>query len=158
MASVPPEKPKSIPVTLAGKLLAQPINYGKKPTQEIDPDVQAERILWLAPEAYYGIAGRYLRAVEPVSEAHPAGILGSFLTGFGSIVGRRAFFTVEDTPHFPILFTLITGVSSRSRKNTSVDRGLRAIKAGDILWSKECMRSSFSSGEALTGYFHAKKN
>ena len=108
----------------------------------------------LSEDAYHGLAGRHLRNIEANSEAHPAGILGIFLSGFGSIVGRRAFILVEDSIHFPAVNVLVTGKSSRSRKDTATGRALRPLKEADNVWAKDSIHQSFASGEALTAYFH----
>ena len=112
----------------------------------------------LHEDAYYGLAGRHLRNIEENSEAHPAGILGTFLAGFGSMVGRRAFTMVEDTLHYPSINVLVTGNSSRSRKDTAAGRALRPLKEAEPTWKRD-IHQSFGSGEALTGYFaHKFKN
>jgi hypothetical protein len=107
----------------------------------------------LSPDAYHGIVGRHLRNIENNSEAHPAGILTLFLSGFGSMVGMAAYFRVEDNLHYPMVNVIITGQSSRSRKDTAMGRALRPLKATDPIWGKEHIRQGFSSGEAVVSYF-----
>ena len=109
----------------------------------------------LHEDAYYGIAGRHLRNVEQNSEAHPAGVLALFLSGFGSMVGRNAFIRVEDNIHYPAVNVIVTGKSSRGRKDTAASRGLRPLKEADPIWNQNNVRYSFSSGEALVSYFDA---
>jgi hypothetical protein len=48
-----------------------------------------------AAEAFYGLAGRIVRAIEPASEADPAALLVQTLVAFGNVIGRGAYFEVE---------------------------------------------------------------
>src|SRR5262249_54483383 len=57
---------------------------------------------WPAPlgaAAYYGLAGKFVRTIEPESEADPVGLLIHFLVEFGSVIGRGPHFRVEATRH-----------------------------------------------------------
>lgn len=122
----------------------------------ITPEVAAEVKKMpdaIGEDAYYGIAGRHLRNVEANSEAHPAGILGLFLSGFGSIVGMSAYMRVEDNLHYPMVNVIVTGQSSRSRKDTAMGRALRPLKAADPVWGTLRIKQGFSSGEAVAAYF-----
>src|SRR2546427_5446672 len=73
----------------------------------------------LAPEAYHGLAGDIVRAIEPHTEADPAGLLLQLLTAFGSIVGRTAHFRAEADRHYLNLFISLVGATSKGRKGTS---------------------------------------
>jgi hypothetical protein len=107
----------------------------------------------LSQDAYCGIAGRHLRNVENNSEAHPSGILTLFLSGFGSIIGMGAHMRVEDNLHYPMVNVIVTGQSSRSRKDTAMGRALRPLKMADPVWGTQRIRQGFSSGEAVASYF-----
>jgi Protein of unknown function (DUF3987)/Bifunctional DNA primase/polymerase, N-terminal len=107
----------------------------------------------ISQDAYYGLAGRHLRNIEANSEAHPAGILGLFLSAFGSIIGTSAYMRVEDNLHYPMVNVIVTGRSSRSRKDTSMGRALRPLKAADPIWGNSRIKQGFSSGEAVVAYF-----
>jgi len=54
----------------------------------------------LEPAALHGVAGEFVRRLEPHTEADPAAILFQFLVGAGNLVGRTAHFIVEDDKHF----------------------------------------------------------
>ncbi len=57
---------------------------------------------WPAPledDAFNGPAGKFVRAVEPHSEADMAALLGQFLVAFGSAVGSRPHFMAESDRH-----------------------------------------------------------
>src|SRR5262249_10519481 len=53
----------------------------------------------MAPEAYYGLAGRIVRAIEPHSEADPVAILMNVLLAIANAVGRGPHALVEKTQH-----------------------------------------------------------
>src|ERR1019366_1561149 len=51
-------------------------------------------------EAYHGLAGEYVHAVEPHTEADPVAILGQLLAAVGNVIDRTAHFKVEADKHF----------------------------------------------------------
>lgn len=69
--------------------------------------------------ALCGLAGRYIRALEPHTEADPVALLVQFLVAFGSVVGRGAWFRVEADRHHPNLFAVVVAPSSKGRKGTA---------------------------------------
>ena len=71
------------------------------------------------PAAYYGLAGDFVRAMEPHTEADSAGLLVQFLVAFGNIIGPEPYYLVESDKHHANLFALLVGNSSRGRKGTS---------------------------------------
>lgn len=85
------------------------------------PDDSASR-KWpepLAEQAFRGVAGQTVRAIEPNSEADPAALLVQMLLAFGSVIGRSAHFRVEADRHYCNLFAVLVGVTSEGRKGTS---------------------------------------
>ena len=63
----------------------------------------------LAPEALHGIAGEFVRMIEPNTEADPAAILVQFLVAFGALVGRGPHFRVEgDHPIMDVVQDLVS--------------------------------------------------
>ena len=53
---------------------------------------------WPSPldeSAFHGLAGRFVRAVEPHSEADPVALLVQTLVAFGNAVGRGPHFVAE---------------------------------------------------------------
>ena len=50
----------------------------------------------LAEEAYHGLAGEFVRLVEPHTEAHPVALLVSFILAIGNAVGRTVYALAED--------------------------------------------------------------
>jgi hypothetical protein len=104
----------------------------------------------LAPEAFHGLAGKIVRAIEPHSEADPAALLVQFLGAFGNIVERGTFFKVEDVEHHGNLFCLVVGETSKSRKGTSwarIERIFQRLEDDD--WATLRILGGTSSGEGI---------
>ena len=70
----------------------------------------------LGDDAYHGLAGEVVRAIEPHTEAHPVGMLLHYLTYFGNAIGRGPHYRVEGSVHGTNLFTLIVGETSKAKK------------------------------------------
>jgi len=107
---------------------------------------------WPAPlgsAAHYGLAGEFLKLVEPHSEADPAALLLQFLTAFGNCSGRGNHFKVESSLHHLNLFTCIVGATSKARKGTSFDRAIAPFSVADPTWAQDRVKSGLSSGEGL---------
>ena len=103
----------------------------------------------LAPEAFHGLAGEVVHAIEPHSEADPAALLVQFLVGFGSIAGRHAYFATEATCHYPNVYTVIVGQTAKGRKGTSWDQICRVLTGVDNDWRTNRVISGLSTGEGL---------
>jgi hypothetical protein len=101
------------------------------------------------PAAFYGLAGDYVRAVEPHTEASPLALLVQFLLDFGSVVGRNAYFPVESDKHYANENAVIVGETGKSRKGTSESRVRSAYSAVDPLWAQNRIAGGLSSGEGL---------
>jgi hypothetical protein len=107
---------------------------------------------WPAPmadAAFYGLAGEWVRLVEPETEADPAALLVTFLVGFGAAIGRGPHYQVEDTRHFCNLNAVLVGDTSKARKGTATDRAVRILEALDPDFIRTRKRSGLSSGEGL---------
>lgn len=76
----------------------------------------------LDDSAYYGFPGDFVKALDPHTEADPAGILLQFLVAFGNAVGDGPYFPVEGDRHPPRENVLLVGDSSKGRKGTSWGR------------------------------------
>lgn len=99
--------------------------------------------------AYYGLAGDFVRAIEPHTEADPVAILVSLFVGFGNLIGRNRYWIVEVTRHYPNLFMVLVGDTSTGRKGTAWDHARRLLAEVDPVWARECTASGLSSGEGL---------
>jgi hypothetical protein len=100
----------------------------------------------MAPDAYHGIAGEIVRAIEPHTESDPAGVLVQILTSFGLLIGRTAYYQVESDRHYSNLFVLLNGGTSKGRKGTSWGR-VRSIF--ERVPGCPGLVSGLSSGEGL---------
>ena len=100
-------------------------------------------------EAFCGLLGKIVRAIEPASEADPAALLIQSLVAFGSVIGRGAHFTVEADRHHANEFVVLVGRSSKARKGTSWGRVNPLYQEVDEQWAKERIQSGLSSGEGL---------
>ena len=96
--------------------------------------------------AYHGIAGEFVRMVEPNTEAHPAAILVQFLVAFGALVGRGPHYFVERAQHHANQFAVLVGSTSKARKGTAWARVCEAF-ARIPDWKPPV--SGLSSGEGL---------
>src|SRR5262249_13077133 len=101
------------------------------------------------PAAYYGLAGDFVRAMEPHTEADSAGLLVQFLVAFGNIIGPEPYYLVESDRHHGNLFAILVGNSSRGRKGTSGGRVRLMAQAADEVWWNERNAAGLSSGEGL---------
>jgi hypothetical protein len=102
-----------------------------------------------AEEAFYGLAGRIVRAIEPASEADPAALLVQALVAFGNMIGRVAHFTVESDRHHGNEFATLVGRTSKARKGTSWGRTHGLMRAAEEEWATERVQTGLSSGEGL---------
>lgn len=100
----------------------------------------------LAAEAYHGLAGEFVRMVEPDTEADPAALLIQFLTAFGVYVGRGPHYFVEGAEHHGNLFAVLVGETAKGRKGTSWARVAQVFHAVPG-WKREV--SGLSSGEGF---------
>ena len=106
---------------------------------------------WPAPledDALHGPAGKFVRAVEPHSEADIAALLGQFLVAFGSAVGSRPHFMAESDRHGVNLNAVFVGETAKGRKGTAWGHVRRGIVAADPEWGDRIM-AGLSSGEGL---------
>ena len=102
-----------------------------------------------APQAYYGLAGDAVRAIEPHTEASPVALLIQTLLCFGNVVGRKAHFLAEASRHFTNLFAVLVGVTSVGRKGSSWAQVLCLFRLVDPDWAERLIQSGLSSGEGL---------
>src|SRR5271157_2742843 len=107
---------------------------------------------WPAPltaEAFQGLAGEFVRLVEPETEADVAALLFSFLVTMGSIIGREPYYQVGGDRHYTNLFAVLVGESAKARKGTSWGQVRRFAELVDEPWSKQRVAGGLSSGEGL---------
>lgn len=104
----------------------------------------------LAPEAFHGLPGKIVHAIEPHSEADVAALLIQFLAAYGVAAGRFAYFAVEADRHYSNLFAVIVGQTSKARKGTSWGNIRHIFEMADGDWAVSRILTGLSSGEGLT--------
>jgi hypothetical protein len=97
---------------------------------------------------FHGLAGDFVKAVLPETEADPVALLVQFIVGFGNMVGRSPHFLVEATRHPCNLFALVIGPTNRGRKGTAWDWVRLVLRDVDPVWGKR-VKGGMSSGEGL---------
>jgi hypothetical protein len=114
-------------------------------------DEAAAQPAWpeLHPAAMYGLAGDFMRLVEPQSEADPVALLAQFLIAFGNLVGRGAHFIAEADKHYTNIFAVLVGDTGTGRKGTAWGQAKRIFVGLDEKWARECIAGGMSSGEGL---------
>jgi Bifunctional DNA primase/polymerase, N-terminal/Protein of unknown function (DUF3987) len=111
-----------------------------------------ETLPWPDPpgeEAFHGLAGDIVRAIEPASEADPVAILVQTLVAFGNVIGRSVYFEVESDRHYTNEFIVLVGRTAKARKGTSWGHVERLFRAAEETWVEEHIQTGLSSGEGL---------
>jgi hypothetical protein len=103
----------------------------------------------LADDAFHGLAGAVVRAIEPHSEADSAALLLQFLAAFGNACGRGPYVPIEGDQHPPQIWVILVGETSKARKGTSWGRVRQLFDLACPYWAKERVLSGLSSGEGV---------
>jgi hypothetical protein len=102
----------------------------------------------LSAEAYHGLLGEMLRAIEPETEVFPAGILLGWLACFGNIVGKGSWVQVGPRPHHPALYVGIVGTSGGGKASCGgISKWL--FGKAEPQWASICIANGVGSGEGL---------
>jgi hypothetical protein len=102
----------------------------------------------LEPEALYGLPGEVVCALEPHTEAAPAGVLASLLVSFGCLLGRGPHVTADGARHGTNLFACLVGQTASGRKGTASNRADVILSLTDADYPA-ITHSGLSSGEGL---------
>lgn len=100
-------------------------------------------------DCFHGIAGEFVRLIEPHTEADVMSLLSQFLAYYGNIIGRSAYFQVEGNRHYTNIFCLLVGNTASGRKGTSYGRVAQAFKDIDADHERNGVTSGLASGEGL---------
>lgn len=119
----------------------QPTNSGLLPAPPGWPQAPA-------PAVYHELLGEIVGRVAPHTEADPVAILTQLLVGFGTAIGRGAWFQVEATRHHTNEFMLLVGDSAKARKGSSWDHVRRLLVSVDPSIDSRIL-TGLSSGEGL---------
>ena len=101
------------------------------------------------PAALHGLAGEFVRLVEPHTEADPVALLVQILVGFGNLIGRGTYFIAEADRHYANLFAGFVGRTAKGRKGSSKGQVDRVLRAADKDWFSKRQQGGLSSGEGL---------
>ena len=102
----------------------------------------------LEEEAFHGLAGEVVRAIEPHTEADPAAVLINFSVAFGSAVNLAPHAIAEADRHGTNLFAVLVGETAKGRKGSSFGHVRKLFYRVDSVWSGRIM-GGLSSGEGL---------
>ena len=100
-------------------------------------------------KCFYGLAGDFVRLVEPHTEASRMALLAQFLVYFGNIIGRSAYYKIEGDKQFTNCFCVLVGKTASGRKGTSFGRVKEVFRGLDERHETECVVSGLASGEGL---------
>jgi hypothetical protein len=99
--------------------------------------------------AFSGLAGEVVSFLEPHTEADRAGLLLSFLVGFGAAVGEGPHAIADGSRHPARLNVVLVGRSARARKGTSWAAIRRVLDEADPGFSSGRVIGGLTSGEGL---------
>lgn len=138
-------------VELISEMPVQRPPVGISATSGPASDEDGQYVSWpeLHPAALHGIAGEFVKLIEPNTESDAVALLAQFLVAFGNIIGRSAHFLVEDRRHHFNLYIVLVGATGAGRKGTAWGRVERLFQDIDEHWQKECVTGGLSSGEGL---------
>jgi hypothetical protein len=106
----------------------------------------------LHPDAYHGIIGDILRAVEPETEAHPGGVLVALLALVGNAIGCGAWVMVGGRRHHPALYAAIVSASGAG-KGDAYAVARYVIGKADLPYLVGAIAQGVGSGEGLVERF-----
>jgi hypothetical protein len=99
----------------------------------------------MSSDAFIGLPGKIVSAISPTSEASREAMLIELLVSMGNIVGREPL-RVQAGRHRPVLFAMIVGNSSKSRKGTSWLELEPLLATIDSPWLYEKVQRGLNSG------------
>ncbi len=102
----------------------------------------------LYDDAYCGIVGEIVRAIEPETEADTVGVMATLLTCCGSAIGNQAYYSVGGDRHTCNLFTCLVG-DTASGKGQSLSLVKQLMSSADSDWLNTSIAYGLSSGEGL---------
>jgi len=103
----------------------------------------------IAPAAFVGLAGDFVRLVAPHTEADPVALLCNFLVSSGVLFGREAYAVADGRTHYPVEFLLLAGQTGSGRKGTATERTLPVMERVEEGFCELRVLSGLSSGEGL---------
>jgi len=111
-----------------------------------------ESVKWpkdLTDQAFQGLAGEVVHALEPHTEADPAALLLNFMVAFGNLLGDGPHLRIGSDRHPVRLNAVLVGATSKARKGTSWSPIRELLAPLDLGWSQNQIVEGLSSGEGL---------
>lgn len=146
---LPASEVREIARSVARYAPAPPTAMASPPAQSVAGQPYRQWPAPLAETAFCGLAGEFVRLVEPHTEADTAALLFQFLAAMGSIIGRGPHVKIGADKHYANLFMVIVGNSAKARKGMSWGEVRRICELTDIAWIKTRITSGLTSGEGL---------
>jgi hypothetical protein len=112
------------------------------------PKQDAARPKGMRDEAFYGLAGKIVRLLEPYLEVDRAAILANVLACIGVLFERKAYAKVAADFHYPIDYFLIVGDTAKARKGTTTNSVLELAERVRPQFKSRVLYS-LSTGEGL---------
>jgi hypothetical protein len=109
------------------------------PPEEPWPEIDAE--------AFHGLAGDVVHAISPTTEADPVAILVHYLCMVGNVIGRKPYYAVGATRHYPVLNALLIGKTARARKGTARNELGPLLDLIDPDWGQNCQHSGSAAAK-----------
>jgi hypothetical protein len=103
----------------------------------------------LSDAALHGLAGEFVRTIEPHTESDPAALLMQFLVAFGNVIGPGPHWLAEADRHALNLYSVLVGESSKDRKGTSWAQVRALVSRADESWGGNRIQTGLSIGESL---------
>ena len=118
---------------------------GRPREEETWPEIDAQ--------AFHGLAGDIVQAIENETEADPVALLISLLVMTGNMFGRGPH-AIGRVIHYLNLFAVFVGASARGRKGTSAADVTAILSAAESDWVLKQIESGLSSGEGVIWRVH----
>ncbi len=101
------------------------------------------------PAAFHGLAGDFVRAVEPHTEGDLHAVLILFLSAFGNMAGPAAYYVAQSARHPGRIWPVLVGATAGGRKGSAWSSVREVLRQVDEGWGANCVASGLSSGEGL---------
>jgi len=98
---------------------------------------------------FHGALGDMVRAIDPLTEADPHGILAATLVMLGNWIGRRYHLRIGADRHYAAQQLIIVGQSALARKGTACTIAKAAMQVFDEDWYRDNVFYSLNSGQGI---------
>ena len=106
----------------------------------------------LAPSLLYGILGHAAKRMCEYSEAHRASVYLNLIISIGNMMGRHAYFIVDNTRQYTNDFLAIVGPTAEGRKGLAADVAAGLLALLDSEWFNHRNFSGFSTQQGIISY------